>query len=95
MEYCESIIARIKVLEHFDQDYFHSDRSSTNEPILANDEAERSLYKIMEAALARVSVLERRRDISYNSAFKASNGIEYIIRDVGGICRSESTLPAI
>ena len=80
----ESIIARIKVLEHFDQDYSHSDRSSTNEPILANDEAKRSLYKIIEAALARVSVLERRRDISYNSAFKASNGTECIIRGCGG-----------
>ncbi|KAL9127038.1 MAG: hypothetical protein Q9217_004002 [Psora testacea] len=41
----ESIIARIKVLEHFDQDYSYSDRSSTDKPILANDEAERSLYK--------------------------------------------------
>jgi len=38
----------------------------------------------MEAALARVSVLERRRDISYNSAFKASNGTECIIRGCGG-----------
>ena len=80
----ESIIARIQVLEHFDQDYSHSDRSSTNERTLANDEAERSLYKIMEAALARVSVLEKRRDISYSSAFKVSNGTECIIRGCGG-----------
>lgn len=55
----ESITVRIKVLEHLDQEYSRSNRSSTNEPILANNEAERSLYKIMEAALARVSVLER------------------------------------
>ncbi len=59
-------------------------RSSTHEPTLTNDEAERSLYKIMEAALARVSVLEKRRDISYSSACKASNGTECIIRGCGG-----------
>lgn len=39
----------------------------------------------MEAALARISVLEKRRDISYSSAFKASNGTECIIRG----CRSD------
>lgn len=80
----ESILTRIQVLEQFDQDYSHSDRSSTNEPTLTNNEAERSLYKIMEAALARVSVLEKRKDISYSSAFKASNGTECIIRGCGG-----------
>ena len=80
----ESIIARITALEHFDQDHSHSDRSSPNDSILANDETERSLYKIMEVALARVSVLEKRRDISYSSAFKASNGTECIIRGCGG-----------
>ena len=37
----------------------------------------------MEAALARVSVLERRRDISYSSAFIVSNGTECIIRGCG------------
>ncbi|KAL2049684.1 hypothetical protein ABVK25_010025 [Lepraria finkii] len=46
--------------------------------------AERSLYKIMEAALARISVLEKRRDISYSSAFKVSNRTECIIRGCGG-----------
>ena len=79
----ESILARVKVLEHFDKDYSHSDLSSTNESTLANDEAERSLYKIMEASLARISVLEKSRDIFYRSAFKASNGTECIIRGCG------------
>ena len=37
----------------------------------------------MEASLARISVLEKRRDISYRSAFKASNGTECIIRGCG------------
>ena len=38
----------------------------------------------MEASLARISVLENRMDISYSSAFKASNGTECIIRGCGG-----------
>lgn len=84
----ESVLARIEVLEHFDQDYSHDDRpryaSPASASILAKDEADRSLYKILEAALTRVSVLEKRRDISYRSAFKASNGTECIIRGCGG-----------
>lgn len=79
----ESIIARIEVLEQSDLDYSHSDRSSINESTPANDEAERSLDKIIEAALARISVLEKRRDISYRSAFKSSNGTRCIIRGCG------------
>ena len=48
------------------------------------DEADRLLYKMLEAALTRVLVLENRRDISYRSAFKASNGTECIIRGYRG-----------
>lgn len=44
----------------------------------------RLLYKILEAALTRVSILENRKDISYRFAFKASNGIECIIRECEG-----------
>lgn len=38
----------------------------------------------MKVALTRVSVLERRRNISYNSAFKASNETECIVRECEG-----------
>ena len=84
----ESVLARIEILEHLDQDYSHDDPprcvSPTSSSNLAKDEADRSLYKILEAALTRVSVLENRRDISYRSAFKASSGTECIIRGCGG-----------
>ncbi len=84
----ESVLARIEVLENLDQDYSHDGRPRCVSPAsasnLAKDEADRSLYKILEAALTRVSVLENRRDISYHSAFKASNGTECIIRGCGG-----------
>lgn len=38
----------------------------------------------MKVALTHVSVLERRRNISYNSAFKASNETECIVRECEG-----------
>lgn len=47
------------------------------------------IYKHLEAALARVLVLERRRDICYRSAFKAADGGECIVRGYG----SKSSLP--
>ncbi len=84
----ESVLARIEILEHLDQDNSHNDHPRCVSPVsasnLAEDEADRSLYKILEAALTRVSVLENRRDISYRSAFKASNGTECIVRGCGG-----------
>ena len=37
----------------------------------------------MKVSLARISVLEKRRDISYRSIFYLLNRIEYIIRGCG------------
>ena len=81
----EIILARIEVLEHFDQDYSHKDRSRcvllASASSLVNEEVDRLLYKLLKIALTRVSILENKRDISYRSAFKASNEIECIIRE--------------
>ena len=80
----ESILARIEALEHFDQDYSRDERPGYVSPPSTKDGADRSLYSILEVALARLSVLENRRDISYRSAFKTSNGTKCIIRGCGG-----------
>lgn len=93
----ESALARLEVLERFDQDHTHGERSRSgspaNVPILPKEEANRSLYKILESTLMRISVLEKRRDISYLNAFKASNGTECFIRGCGG--EFPNTLPRI
>ena len=40
----------------------------------------RLLYKILEAALTRLTILESRRDIYYRYTFKVVDREEYIIR---------------
>ena len=74
----ESVLARIIALEQLDQDYSQGERpysvSPPNISIPPKEATNRSLYKILEAALTRVSVLEKRRDIYYYCAFKASTG---------------------
>ncbi len=83
----ETVFARIEVLEHLDQDHSHGERLRSGSPdnitSLPKEEVNRSLYKTLETALTRISVLEKRRDISYDHAFKASNGKQCMIRGCG------------
>jgi len=89
----ESILVRIEALEHFDQDHSYIARRLSVSPDdttqISEEDANRPLYKQLEAALARVLVLERRRDICYRSAFKAADGGECIVRG----CGSKSSSP--
>lgn len=89
----ESILVRIEALEHFDRDHSHTARlppgSPDNTMQVSEEDGNRPLYKHLEAALARVLVLERRRDICYRSAFKAADGGECIVRG----CGSKSSSP--
>lgn len=92
----ESITARTKVLEQLDQDCSQGERPrsvpSPNASIPRKEDANRSLYKILEAALTRISVLEKKRGISYCCAFKASTtGTECIIRGCGGVLSAQHT----
>ncbi len=88
----ESMLARIVVLEQSKNDHSDSNRPRCVLPASAsthtNDETGQSAYKILEAALARVTVLEKMKDISYHSAFKASDtvadGKNCIVRGCGG-----------
>ena len=86
------MLARIEALEHFDRNHSYTERHTSDLPDetmqISEEDADRSLYKHLEAALARVLVLERRRDICYNSAFKAPSGTECIVRG----CGSKSSL---
>lgn len=93
----ESALVRLEVLERYDQDHAHGERSRPGSPanvsILRKEEANGSLYKILENTLLRISVLEKKRDISYRNAFKASNGTECFIRGCGGdFSRRQNTL---
>ncbi len=89
----ESILVRIEALEHFDQDHSYTARLPSGSPDntmqISEEDANWPLFKKLEAALARVLVLERRRDICYRSAFKAADGGECIVRG----CGSKSSLP--
>lgn len=84
----ETIFARVDALESFD-----TVRSSGNglgpgsPPIMSiapAGETGRSLFEMLEAAHARVSILEKRRDIIYTNAFKASSGRKCIVRGCSG-----------
>ncbi len=83
----ETVFARIEVLEHLDQDHSHGERLRSGSPdnitSLPKEKVNRPLYKTLETALTRISVLEKRRDISYDHAFKASNGKQCMIRGCG------------
>ncbi|KAL2056606.1 hypothetical protein ABVK25_003000 [Lepraria finkii] len=89
----ESILVRIEALERFDQDHSRIARLPSGSPDntmqISEEDANRPLYKQLEAALARILVLERRRDIFYRFAFKAADGGECIVRG----CGSKSSLP--
>lgn len=80
----ESAIARIEVLEKFDEEHDLAERPQStwsDDTLLALDEdVNRRLAKMLETALARISVLEQRRDISYTNAFKTTNGEGCIVR---------------
>lgn len=67
---------------HADAERLRSDSSDSTTPLAAED-GNRQLYKMLEAALARVSVLEGRRDICYWNAFKAAGEAECIVRGCG------------
>ena len=92
----ESVLARTKALEQLEQDCSQGERphsvSPPNMSIPPKEDANRSLYKILEAALTRVSVLEKRRDICYCCAFKASTGDECIIRGCGSVVSTRHTV---
>lgn len=84
----ETIFARVDALESFD-----TVRSSSNglgpgsPPIMSiapAGETGQSLFEMLEAAHARVSILEKRRDIIYTNTFKASSGRKCIIRGCSG-----------
>lgn len=74
----ESVLARIKVLEQLDQDCSQDERPRCiplpEVSILPKEDANPSLHHMLEAALMRILVLEKRRDISYCYSFKASSG---------------------
>ena len=79
----ESLLARTEALEQFGQGSQGERPHSVPPPNVSSpptEDANRSLYKILEAALTRILVLEKRRDICYCCAFKASTGHECIIR---------------
>jgi len=92
----ESLLVRTKVLEQLDQDCSQGGRPNSvsllNVSIPPKDDANRSLHKILEAALTRVSVLEKRRDISYFYAFKASTGKACIVRGCGSVLSAQHTV---
>lgn len=67
---------------HARPECLHSD-SSDNSTYVAVENGNRQLYKMLEAALARVLVLEGRRDICYQNAFKAASETECIVRGCG------------
>lgn len=83
----ESIIARIDVLERHDEGHTCGERvrsdSSDSITRLAAEDGTRQLYIMLETALARVSVLEGRRDICYRNAFKLAGETECIVRGCG------------
>ena len=92
----ESVLARTKALEQLDQDCSPGERPHSVPPphmsIPPKEDANRSLYKILEAALTRISVLEKRRDICYCCAFKAPTGDECIIRGCGSVVSTQHTI---
>ncbi|KAL2056588.1 hypothetical protein ABVK25_002982 [Lepraria finkii] len=92
----ESVLARTKALEQLDQDCSPGERPHSVPPphmsIPPKEDANRSLYKILEAALTRISVLEKRRDICYCCAFKAPTGDECIIRGCGSVVSTQHTV---
>ena len=90
-EITESILVRIQDLEHYDRDHADTARLPSDSPdnTILEEDSNRPLYKKLEAALARVLVLERRRDICYRSAFKAVDSGECIVRG----CGSKSSSP--
>lgn len=80
----ESAIARIEVLEKFDEEHVLAERpqtSGSDDTLRASDgDINRRLTKMLETALARISVLEQRRDICYTNAFKTTNAEGCLIR---------------
>lgn len=74
-------------MEGLDKEYVHAKRlySRRSDDItrVSDEDANRRLYKMLKAALARVSVLEKRKNICYRYAFKAANGAECIVRRCG------------
>ena len=73
----ETLIARIQVLEDHDLAHAQPGRQHYSSQCeithVLGENTNRSLYKVFEATLARVAVLESRRDICYRNAFKAAD----------------------
>lgn len=67
---------------HTRDERLRSDSSDSTTRVAAKD-GHRQLYEMLEAALARVSVLEGRRDICYQNAFKAAGETECMVRGCG------------
>lgn len=89
----ESVLVRTRVLEQLDQDCLQNGRpdsvSLPKASISPEEDGNRSPYKLLEAALTRITVLEKRRDISYCFTFRASTGNGCIIRGYGGVLSSQ------
>lgn len=83
----ESAVARVEVLERFDEEHGHSERRQSAESDdtmrVSGEDSIRRPTKMLEAVLARISVLEKRRDICYQHAFKAVNEGECLVRGCG------------
>lgn len=81
-------MARIEVLERLDKENTHPERlrsgSSDGTTRGPGEDGNRQLYNILEATLARLIVLEERRDICYRNAFKAAVETDCIVRGCGG-----------
>lgn len=76
----ETVLARVEVLERLDREQFTECPRSSDVSCHTNDATPRALYKMLEAALIRISVLERKRDISYLDGFKASHTGGCVVR---------------
>ena len=89
----ESVIARIEVLERSDEEPADSERLY---PIWSNQasdgDAIQRLNEMVKAVLERVLILEERRDIDYQCAYRAKKGTECIVRGCGAKQSSKNAL---
>lgn len=74
-------------MEHSDAKYAPAGRprsiTSDGTTRVPGEDENRQIYKMLEAAIARVSILEERRDIYYENAFKATGRADCLVRGCG------------
>lgn len=77
----ESILARIQVVERLDLSLPENEHSCSSDASSHSESGtQRVLYTMFEAALARITILESRRGISYGNGFKATNAETCVVR---------------